>query len=588
MPNLSKNEYLELLIPLLRNNPAFTDLSNEEIYHLADAAEFRSLEQGARLIEQGDRGDEFFVVLSGQLRALDMRYDPPHLLNYHDTGHIIGTRALLHGEPRAATVEVVIEAQVAVYDRQDWEWLIHRQSRIEAYFEDIEREFEQRSLMDFPGRQWDEVVVASTKRHVLVLIARLSFPLSLLIIPILLLIAFELLGVDILSATPGNQLFEILAVLPFLALAVMLIVYDYVDWSNDDFILTTKRFIHIERKLLYGEQRDEAPLTRIQDVSLAYPGFLDRFDYHDLRIKTAGAGVILINGITKAERMQNLIFQEKELAMARVRAANMASIRHQLAQQLKWQDALTGETILAIAEEEGSVSPPIKQRRLSRPLNYLWPRLEQIETDNTTITWRKHYWVLFRAVSLPFVGLLLTSYACLASVVGWIPFGAVAGPLTTALLLGLTLACAVWYLWRYDGWRRDIYQVTETRVVDVTSSPFGLSGELRNEGSLEDIQNITYNIPGFFSRLLNMGSVIIETAGTGQTFNFKQVFNPSMVQQEIFNRMVHVQQKEREQRRDENTRDLMRMFTEYQSLLEKATTKGLVKLDQPENTKPKT
>ena len=302
----------------------------------------------------------------------------------------------------------------------------------------------------------------------------------------------------------------------------------------------------------------------------------------------AGAGVILINGITKAERMQNLIFQEKELAMARVRAANMASIRHQLAQQLKWQDALTGETILAIAEEEGSVSPPIKQRRLSRPLNYLWPRLEQIEADNTTITWRKHYWVLFRAVSLPFVGLLLTSYACLASVVGWIPFGAVAGPLTTALLLGLTLACAVWYLWRYDGWRRDIYQVTETRVVDVTSSPFGLSGELRNEGSLEDIQNITYNIPGFFSRLLNMGSVIIETAGTGQTFNFKQVFNPSMVQQEIFNRMVHVQQKEREQRRDENTRDLMRMFTEYQSLLEKATTKGLVKLDQPENTKPKT
>lgn len=579
MPDRSREENIQQILPILRAHEAFTDFTDEELVRFADAGEYRFMEQGTKLVEQGTSGDEFFIIIDGQVRALDTNYDPPHLLNYHDQGDIIGVRALLNNELRAATLEVLVDAHIAVYDKTDWDWLIRRQPRLEDFFENMEGEFEQRSKVDFPGRQWDEVIVASTKRHVLVFIAKLSFPLSLLIIPTLLLITFNILEIDIFALSPENQILELLAILPFVFLAGFLIIYHYIDWRNDDFILTTKRFVHIERKLFYGQQRDEAPLTRIQDVWLAYPGFLDRFDYYHLRIKTAGAGDIRINGIRRAQQMKDQIFREKERALDRVRAANVAAVRQLLAQELEWQDTLE-ETILAIAEEEGGLTTRQKPRRTPTFIRYFWPRVEDIEPHSTTITWRKHYWVLIKAVFLPLLALLASFYLLLATAVGFTPFTQSMGLFVETIFIGLTLTSFAWYLWRYDGWRRDIYQVTETRIIDVTSSPFGLGGEVRSEGNLEDIQNITYDIPNFFSSILNMGTVIIETAGTQDTFTFVNVLNPSAVQQEIFNRMVRVQQRERDQRRDDTTRDLLKVFAEYQYLLEKASETGLVSLSR--------
>ena len=224
MSNSSQAQYIQLLIPILRSHQAFTTLSDKEIDRFASGAEFRFYEQGARLIKQGDKGDEFFVVMSGQLRAMDMTYDPPHLLNYHTPGHIIGTRAFLNNEPRAANVEVVIDALVAVFSRDDWEWLLHYQPRIETYFQGLEGEFQRRSSIDFPGRQWDEVVVASTKRHLLAFFARLTLPLTILIAPLVFLIGVELLGITSLSITSGNLMLTILATLPFFIISGLLML----------------------------------------------------------------------------------------------------------------------------------------------------------------------------------------------------------------------------------------------------------------------------------------------------------------------------------------------------------------------------
>jgi membrane protein YdbS with pleckstrin-like domain len=580
MPNSSREEYIQLLIPILRSHQAFTTFSDARVARFASAAEFRFYEQGARLIEQGNEGNEFFVVMSGQLRAIDTNYDPPHLLNYHTPGHIIGTRALFSNEPRAATIEVVIDALVAVFSRADWESLLHYQPRIEAYFQGLEREFEQRSSTDFPGRQWDEVVVASTKRHLLAFFARLTLPLTILIAPLMFLIGVELLGITALSITADNLFLTVLVTLPFFIISGLLIVYHYLDWRNDDFIVTSKRFIHIERKLLYGEERDEAPLTRIQDVTLSYPGFLDRFDYHNLEIKTAGAGDIWVNGITNATKMKDEIFQEKERALERVHAANMASVRQLLAQQLDWEEALE-EPVLAIAEVEGGITTE-KPRRLPSLLNYLWPQMKEVDRDGTTILWRKHYWVLLSSIIIPSLFLLPFSYLFIASLFGLFPFSTPADLLIQGILGIVAFACLIWYLWRYDGWRRDTYLVTETRIVDVDSSPFRLRGETRSEGTFDDIQNITYDIPGFFSTLLNMGTVTIETAGSADTFIFRKVFDPSAIQQEIFNRMVMVQQRERQRKRDATTNELLKLIGEYQNLLEKASAKGIIRFNQEE------
>ncbi|MEM7344598.1 MAG: cyclic nucleotide-binding domain-containing protein [Chloroflexota bacterium] len=581
MAEISQEAYEEMLYSILRENEAFTALSDDEVRQFVSIAKFRKEPQGSRIIEQGRPGSEFFIILDGQVRAVDVSYDPPHLLNYHDKGHIIGTRALLNNAPRAASVEVVIDAKLAIYNRHDWEWLIHRQSRIINYFENLELSFDKRALIDFPGRQWDEIVVSSTKRHIIAFLANLTLPLTLLIGPIIFFIVAELLGLTFVDVVTDNFLITALVTLPFIIVAVLLTAYHYVDWRNDDFILTTKRFIHIERRLFYGEERNEAPLTRIQDVTLSYPGFLDRFDYHHLRIRTAGAGDIFVDGILRAKLLLDRIFEEKARAVARVQAANVSAIRSQLASHLEWEEALD-EPILAIAEKEGGITIQTQTRRLPGLINYFIPRMREVDEDGTTIIWRKHYWILFANTLPPLLSFLGVFYLFIASFLAFPPFTAL-GTIFIQAILGIScLATFGWYLWLYDGWRRDTYWVTETRVVDVQSSPFRLRGEKRNEGTFDDIQNITYDIPNFFSNLLNLGTVIIETAGTKDTFTFNQVFDPSTIQQEIFNRMILVQQREREQARDATTGQLLKVIGEYQHLLERATSKGIVDLTENE------
>ncbi len=570
MPDL---EYIQKLTALLQRHAVFTAFSPEEVAEFARRAKISFYEQGAQIIKQDEKDDKFFVTLTGQLRAIDVSHDPPRLLNYLPPGSIFGTRAILRDAVRAATVEVVIDAHVATYTKEDWDWLVTRNDRVINYFQNLEREFDKPSLLDFPGRQWDEVVVTATKRHILAFLATLVWPIVFLIAPVVFLLAAELLGVTFLAIVTDNLPITILFTVPFVILSAALTIYNYLDWRNDDFIVTTKRVIHIERVLFYGEQRDEAPLTRIQDVTAISYDFLERFfDFHDLEIKTAGAGILRIDGVPMASEIRNIIFHERDLALARVGAADLGAIRQMIARHLGWEKALE-KPVLAVAEAEGTIVTETKTRRLPWLLHYLWPRVKEVteEENETVIVWRKHYYVLLAAIFLPLLLFLISLYALLASYFGLYPFRDPAGVMIQIILGLITLVSIVWYLWRYDSWRKDFYMVTPRRIVDVEGTPFRLRGEQRREGTFDTIQNITYDIPNFFSKLLNLGNVVIETAGTERTFTFEKVFNPSAVQEEIFNRMALFQQRQREKIRDATTDRLVEVIREYHYLFEKTS-----------------
>jgi CRP-like cAMP-binding protein len=78
-------------------------------------ARFRTLAPGATLVEQGERGDELFLLLDGTLTAeVDGR-----ALAELGPGSIVGERALLEGPPRAdtrrtATLRAKTRCRVAV------------------------------------------------------------------------------------------------------------------------------------------------------------------------------------------------------------------------------------------------------------------------------------------------------------------------------------------------------------------------------------------------------------------------------------------------------------------------------------------
>jgi uncharacterized membrane protein YdbT with pleckstrin-like domain len=129
-----------------------------------------------------------------------------------------------------------------------------------------------------------------------------------------------------------------------------------------------------------------------------------------------------------------------------------------------------------------------------------------------------------------------------------------------------------WWLWIFEDWQNDIYQVTSWRIVDIEQLPFALRAE-RREASLGQIQNVNLSVPGVVGRLLGYGSVTIETAGSG-AFTFDYVKNPRAVQAEIFRRMEtfkrHKREKEAERRQDE----LLDWFSVYDQIRRPETHQG--------------
>jgi hypothetical protein len=290
----------------------------------------------------------------------------------------------------------------------------------------------------------------------------------------------------------------------------------------------------------------------------------------DIEIKTASSGTIFVDNVPAAQQISRIILEEQQRAKERVAAADTASVRRLVSERMQKN---------VLAQVKGSppvakkVSPPGYLPKISWPkiqASYIWPSL----AENTVIKgeqgllWRKHYYILLSHVLLPFLAILASIYLLITAFLNLPRFDYLEAWWPVQLITVLALLASIfWYFWEYDDWRRDVYIVTNTKIIDVESSSFRLRGEQLREGSFDSIQNITYKIPNFFYKLLNLGDVIIETAGAGKTYTFQQVLNPSGVQAEIFSRWDTFQQRKRERQRDDTTKQVLTVLGEYHDLV---------------------
>ena len=552
-------EDYEELVEGLRTCRQPLPLDDDQIKALANRARIRDVLRGEIVIQQGKEPDALYFVVSGQLRSADTSGGSPNLLNFHAAKTFVGEQGMLYNQPRAATVDAISDAKLAYWDRSAFDWLLGQDDRCWSYFEALYRHRERRARRPFTGKQWDEVTLVRTGKHIMMLIVALFGPVFLLLLS---------LGVLIFSLALDLTLPILTGVVVGVPMFFSLVwgVFNYINWKDDEYIVTSKRVIHIERFVIYGEKRDEAPLIRIQDVTVVATNFWERLlNFHDLSIKTAGAGTIVFAGMRDAEGAMEVIFDERAKALERREAADVAHIRKALAKRI---DKTVGDVTLPVdtLEPTSGYYAEGKRRRLPPLIDYLWPRMWVAEGD--TITWRKHWFIWLKKTWLALLVFLALLVLMVLNLLGWPPFDSLEGnSVMLTLVLGLAATVAfLWYIYLYDDWHRDVYIVTKDRIIDVQSSSFRLQGEERREGTFDVIQNITYVVPGFFNNLLNLGSVTIETAGTAETFTFFNVFHPSLVQQEVVNRMVAFQEERRRQERLREDTKLAEWFGEYQYL----------------------
>ncbi len=110
------------IVFFLKSSPLFRPLPGEELARVASLADTVHLDAGETLFEQGDPGDAFYMVVSGEVGVVvgtrQVATFGPH--------EGIGEMALLDGEPRSATVRANEPATLLRIEARSFEALVDR------------------------------------------------------------------------------------------------------------------------------------------------------------------------------------------------------------------------------------------------------------------------------------------------------------------------------------------------------------------------------------------------------------------------------------------------------------------------------
>ena len=543
----------------------FAGLTPPEQIQLAGFCSFHRIPQHHPIMQQGDSADSMWILLENSRAVLSALDEDNRALPRAPVRGIVtfNETALLSPTPVELTVESEPGSLWLRLHRQDYQCfgqicgpdIVDKiAARLPAQTDDADNEQRQ----DYPWLRKDELLVNLHLRHWLALLGQ-SKAAALAIL--------ASAGLIWLLSYLGFSLWVVLGISALLM--VLSLIWGFLNYLNDYFIVTNRRVIQQEKVIFFSEHRQEALLEQIQRVDVATTFWGNLFNYGTLSVYTAGTtGSIDFDFVANPDSLRTAIFHHRSLCQQRSSAESKLDIQNALENRLglsvdlpsRVHTDLAPSTSDDIAAEQGLWQTLRRMISFDRSLD--WESTERI-------VWHKHWWVLLVQVALPSL-LLLFELLFLAG-----GFSSVAllrqiqSSLDAQTLLvsgGLvTLATLGWILWAVTDWWNDTYTVTEDRIIDVEKLPLFLS-EQRREAQLSDIQDIRLEMNSPLKVMLNFGNIIVQTAAGEGAFTFDHVPNPRIVKEEITRRMIAWRREDERRKAQDRSRDLPDWFEMYNRL----------------------
>jgi CRP-like cAMP-binding protein len=114
-------------VQALRRAPLFEDLSRKELVQLARASEDLEVAPGKVLCNEGEVGQEFFVIIDGKVEVTRKG----KRVAMRGGGEFVGEIALLEETPRTATVTAKTPVRLFVLTRKDFRHLVNENPSVE-------------------------------------------------------------------------------------------------------------------------------------------------------------------------------------------------------------------------------------------------------------------------------------------------------------------------------------------------------------------------------------------------------------------------------------------------------------------------
>ncbi|NJD58777.1 MAG: hypothetical protein C3F13_18680 [Anaerolineales bacterium] len=527
------------LIAILQKLSLFAGLNDGQLEQVAGYIHPLNMKEGDTLHLEGTKCP-FFIIVSGKLRFTSLKKGIEIGGYSLRAGDFCGADVVLRGKPQTFNLTALQPALLFSIQVDRLRLLVNA---IPLLTKNIKKQAAWYTLIHSKPFAWlgeEETVKVICRKHPAYLLVLELGPL---------LASWAGLLVILFASQLATTSFRVVAGwfgAAVVAAACLWAIWRFYDWGNDYYILTDERIVWLERTVAIYDSRQEAPLVAIKSGETK-SGLVGRWlGYGDL-INETFMGQIFFRHIGNPAQIKSLVDTERRLALERQMSTDIHTIEGKIREKIEPSQAATVPVNVNDQVMETQPNTPSRQETqfLPEKISFwqaLLARFQMRREVNGVITYRKHFYILFRMTLVP-AGCTLAAIFATSLLYAWRVQGLISlwSPGTILLAgVGLTVSAFLWWLYKFIDWSNDIYRLTPEKIIDSERKPLG--DEITKSAPLENIIGLDYERLGFLGVVLNFGNVMINI-GTENKFIFYGIHNPARAQSDIFQYMFERRRK---------------------------------------------
>ena len=525
-------------------------ISEDDLFDISERLEDKHVEKGEVILEQDQRAESFYIIYAGKVDVT--RTEKGQLHSCFSSGDYFGADVFFEHDKRNTKITakeevLLLELPSSVFSEIP-EAIDFLRTHLKAFL--ICRELLER--VNFDWVEDDEGIYFVVNKHPILFWRRAPLPA---------LLTLGSIGVAFWGMWVGSLFPLIVGSIGFIV-GLLWLIWDWLDYGNDYYIVTNKRVIWLEKIIGIFDSQKEAQLDEVKSVDAKTDAVVQSFfDYGHVNVNTIFGGVNL--QYIPFPRQAHLLIEElwnraqqedKQQAKARLQKAIKEQIESAKAVEEKKRK---GPPKIEEPKPQKSLSERLFGKRKKKGGKLFSLRFE----EGKEIVYRKHIVILLRQIIMPtalsaFLGIYLIYQLYLFFLLQ----STDAMHISFILLIALGTAIALgWLAYQYVDWSNDIFKVSEDKIFDIDRKPFGdvqsRSAELKN------IESTEYQRHGIISVFFNYGTVYIHIGS--EEFEFEDVLDPAGVQQDINHRYHAVQEKAKLEKEKKERNEMIKWLVAY-------------------------
>jgi hypothetical protein len=514
------------ILSALQRVHLFRPLDQRAVLEFIKLCEVVSFSTNEKIFEQDSEATNFYLIIQGKILIELETVNGREKLTILERDDYFGEDVLEVKSLRRTSARALEDCILLKVAHKELIPFIENQPQISPSFELILNNYRNCLKLHPNWIQPEEGIHLLCRPHSFFLVTRAIIP--------LIFIFFSLIGLLILF---NQEILSVLGLWIFGSLALILgtgwVIWNWIDWSNDFYCVTSKRATFMERVALFYESRQETPLAAILSITNRTSLTGRMFSFGDVVIRTY-TGVLNYRHIAYPEQVVTLLEELWQRTKQHEVTAGPAEVEKILLERL--MPRISGEVESSDTEK---ILPPVDLK--SGWINESLARLFGMRRmEGETIIYRTHWLILLQKTFLPALALFILFLVSAAYAFQYMPF--LSSEIFYPILISAGVAVVGWLVYQFIDWSNDCYLITADKVVDINRKPLGV--EERREASIKNIQTIEYKHLNIIGVLFNFGTIFIRVGDTEFTFDY--VSDPSEVQRELFERYMSLMQVEKD------------------------------------------